>query len=161
MNAFERRSEIIERMKIRKFDTADNLAFEFGVTERTIRNDVMELSINGYPIVTEPGRGGGIRWTGGRRCFPFTEREAAALHNAVALASESDKPVLENLIRERIRTRVDANEVFKILAGEKSQRALAAELGISESHLSRVLSGRKKPGESLARRITKIKEERN
>ena len=157
VNALERRSEIIERMKVRKFDTAFNLAHEFGVSRLTILRDVQELSVSGYPIIAEQGRGGGIRWVGGKRSFPFTEREVVALHNAIATVSPEDKPVLENLIRERTKAMVDKNDVFKMLTGRKSQRALAAELGISESHLSRVLSGHKKPSEALVDKISKAR----
>lgn len=37
-----------------------NLAFEFGVTERTIRNDINILSLS-YPVETIRGNGGGVR----------------------------------------------------------------------------------------------------
>ena len=82
MNALERREQIIERMKIRKFDTAFNLAYEFGVSWRTIIRDVQELSCSGHPIVADMGRGGGIRWVGSKKQFPFTDMEVAAFQEA-------------------------------------------------------------------------------
>ena len=39
--------------------TCEKLAFEFGVTRETIRNDLLELSIT-YPIESFRGNGGGI-----------------------------------------------------------------------------------------------------
>jgi len=159
MTTMTRRENIIERMKIRKFDTAYNLAFEFGVSLKTVLHDIQELSVSGKPIQAEPGRGGGIRWLGGKQNFPFTEREITALHKAIALASPEDKPVLEKLIRTNEKPEIDKNDIFGLLTGDITQRAFAAELGISESHLSRVLSGRKKPSMALAAGIAKMKEE--
>ena len=158
MNVFERRELIIERMTIRKFDTVFNLAHEFGVSKCTIYRDVQELSINGHPIQAEPGNGGGIRWFGSKRQFPFTDREMLAIKNAIAAASPEDKPVLENLIRENRKAEVERNDIFGLLENGKTQRALASELGITESHLSRLLSGQKKPGAELAKRISKLVE---
>lgn len=74
------------------------------------------------------GNGGGIRWFGGKRQFPFSQRELLALHNAIALVSQEDKPVLENLLCKDIKPEVDKNDVFGILADGITQRALAATL---------------------------------
>lgn len=60
MTANERRNAILEVLCQRRFDTVENLAFEFGVSGRTIRNDVLILSCE-YPIYTAKGNGGGIR----------------------------------------------------------------------------------------------------
>lgn len=60
MTANERRNAILEVLCLRKFETVENLAFEFGVTGRTIRNDILMLSLE-YPIYTAKGNGGGIR----------------------------------------------------------------------------------------------------
>lgn len=59
MTASERRKEILEVLCLRRFEKINNLAFEFGVTERTIRNDILILSLD-YPIYTVQGNGGGI-----------------------------------------------------------------------------------------------------
>lgn len=55
MKATERRQAILEALCERRQDKIENLAFEFDVTERTIRNDVLELSLT-YPIYTVAGR---------------------------------------------------------------------------------------------------------
>ncbi len=60
MTASERRNAILEVLCLRRFETVNNLAFEFDVTERTIRNDILTLSLE-YPIYTIQGNGGGIR----------------------------------------------------------------------------------------------------
>ena len=59
MNAADRRMEIINILIIRHRITAHELAEEFGVTTRTIQNDIQALS-PGYPIYTKPGGDGGI-----------------------------------------------------------------------------------------------------
>jgi len=63
MNAFERRKQIVEHMKLCKFDTLNNLIFEFVVSRRTMINDITELSVNGYPIIAEPGNGSDLNQT--------------------------------------------------------------------------------------------------
>ena len=59
MTASERRNAILEVLCLRRFETVSNLAFEFDVTDRTIRNDILLLSLE-YPIYTAQGNGGGI-----------------------------------------------------------------------------------------------------
>jgi len=161
MSALERREQIIERMKLRKFDTAYNLAAEFGVSRCTIFRDIQGLSLSGYPVYADMGRGGGIRWVGGKRSFPFTEPEVSALHIAIAIIPDEYRPALENLLRERVKVKVplDKDDIYGILQQGISQRALAAVLGITESHLSRVLSGQKKPSAELVECILIYKQE--
>ncbi|SHJ77348.1 HTH domain-containing protein [Paramaledivibacter caminithermalis] len=61
MGPNERRMEIIEVLCKRRQDTMSNLAFEFGVSIRTIKNDIDILSLS-YPIETIRGRyGGGVK----------------------------------------------------------------------------------------------------
>ena len=60
MSPSERRSEILHLLCKRRHETAINLAVEFGVSERTIRADLVILSCY-YPIQVVRGRfGGGI-----------------------------------------------------------------------------------------------------
>ena len=56
MKALERRQALIELLCERRHDKIGNLAFEFGVNEKTIRRDIQELSLS-YPIYTECSRG--------------------------------------------------------------------------------------------------------
>ena len=56
----ERRQLILEFISDRRFVKMSDIALEFGVTTRTVRNDVQVLSCS-YPIITENWRGGGVR----------------------------------------------------------------------------------------------------
>lgn len=51
----ERRKEIMKILCRRKHETIGNLAFELGVSERTIRRDIETLSLT-EPIYTQTGR---------------------------------------------------------------------------------------------------------
>ena len=59
-STIERRQSILEVLCLRRFDTIDHLADEFGVSRRTIRYDLEVLQCS-YPIETVKGGGGGIR----------------------------------------------------------------------------------------------------
>ena len=59
MTAADRRRAILEALSSDKFTTRANLAFEFGVSKRTIDHDLLLLSRK-YPIYAIPGKGGGI-----------------------------------------------------------------------------------------------------
>ena len=60
MGPNERRQAIIQVLLRRRRETMGNLASEFGVSIRTIRNDIDILSLS-YPITTIRGRyGGGV-----------------------------------------------------------------------------------------------------
>ena len=55
------RPQIIDLLCQRRSDTVQNLASELGVSERTIRRDIEELTLT-YPLETVRGRyGGGVR----------------------------------------------------------------------------------------------------
>jgi len=74
----ERRMEIMETLCFRRQETMKNLAFEFGVSQRTIRNDIDILSLT-YPLETIRGRyGGGVKVLEGfhlNRKYLKTEQE--------------------------------------------------------------------------------------
>lgn len=59
MGTAERRQKILILLCRRRHDTIENLASEFGVSERTIRRDVEALSATD-PIYTQTGRHGGV-----------------------------------------------------------------------------------------------------
>lgn len=59
MTASERRNAILEILCMRRVEKINNLAFQFGVTEKTIRRDILTLSLE-YPIYTAQGNGGGF-----------------------------------------------------------------------------------------------------
>ena len=70
MDAHERRQRLLERLCRERHDTYKNLAQLFGVSKRTIQNDIMVLT-GSYPIETVCGRyGGGIRLMDGYHLDP-------------------------------------------------------------------------------------------
>ncbi len=61
----ERREAILMILCKRRYDTISNLAQEFGVSVRTIKYDIEELTL-AHPIETIRGRyGGGVRVSDG------------------------------------------------------------------------------------------------
>jgi predicted DNA-binding transcriptional regulator YafY len=60
MNANNRRKEIMTILERRRCETITNLAFEFGVSKRTIKYDIAALMDSHEPIETQSGRGGGV-----------------------------------------------------------------------------------------------------
>ncbi len=58
MTPGERREAILHVLCQRRHDRIANLAHEFGVTERTIKSDIEELTL-AHPIETIRGRYGG------------------------------------------------------------------------------------------------------
>lgn len=54
MTTADRRMEIVSILVVSGHVTSRDLAQEFGVCVRTIRNDILALSY-GYPIYTKPG----------------------------------------------------------------------------------------------------------
>ena len=60
MTSFERRIIIMNILYKRKYEITENLANELNVSARTIRRDIVELSML-IPLYTKTGRyGGGI-----------------------------------------------------------------------------------------------------
>ncbi len=66
LTVHERRMKLFEVMCERRHDTISNLAFEFKVSERTIRYDIEKLTCS-YPIYTTQGTGGGVHIVDGYR----------------------------------------------------------------------------------------------
>ena len=63
MTAADRRMEIVSILVVSGHITSRELAQEFGVCIRTIRNDITVFSY-GYPIYTKPGLAGEyLSWT--------------------------------------------------------------------------------------------------
>lgn len=78
MTARERRKAMLEVLCQRGHDTRANLAFEFGVSRRTIEYDVQILSLE-YPIYTQQGKGGGIYVSNGfriiQKCLTYKQTQ--------------------------------------------------------------------------------------
>ena len=100
MNTLERRMEIIDILSVRKKEKVVNLAFEFNVSEKTIRNDICELSLS-YPIDTKKGKGGCIFVQEGfslRRRF-LTDKEKALLEKIALNLSDEEAAVLQTIVK--------------------------------------------------------------
>lgn len=93
MTPSERRSSILRLLCKRRHDTAENLAEEFGVSERTIRADLVILSCY-YPIQVLRGRYGG----------------GASLPDWFRMESRTLSPKQEALLR-RLRQTLDGEDL--------------------------------------------------
>ena len=61
MTAAGRRAELIRILRGRRKDIISNLAYELGVSERTIRRDLLTLTLDeGCHIDVMPGNSGGV-----------------------------------------------------------------------------------------------------
>ena len=100
MNTFERRMAIIDVLSERRKEQVENLAFEFGVTERTIRNDIYELSLS-YPIDTKKGKGGCVFVQEGfmlRRRY-LTDKEKTLLEKLAVNLSGEEAAMLQAIVK--------------------------------------------------------------
>jgi predicted DNA-binding transcriptional regulator YafY len=101
-NTSERRQAILEFMCERRHETISNLAFEFEVSERTMRYDVQILSIS-YPIYTATGnrnQGGGVHVVDGYylgRKYLKPHQKVLLEQLSTALAGEDAKTMCEIL----------------------------------------------------------------
>lgn len=101
LTAIERRNAIIEVLCLRRKDNLKNLAFEFGVSRRTIANDILELTCS-YPIETYRGNGGCVKiadgYTLGRKYLKPHQRDA--LLTAIENADSDTRAGLESILKE-------------------------------------------------------------
>lgn len=101
MTAAERRQAILEALCVRRHDTRENLAFEFGVSKRTIEYDVLELSLT-YPIYTTQGNGGGIHVVDGFHLDKprLNEKELALLSKILPTLTGEDKKTMSEILKK-------------------------------------------------------------
>ena len=100
MRPAKRRQAIWEALCQRRHETAQNLATEFGVSVRTIRYDVEELSLS-YPVETVCGRyGGGVKvpdWYHPRK-ISLSREQRSVLTQLLEKADEPQQKVLRELL---------------------------------------------------------------
>lgn len=93
-NRLERLDMLASRLKAEEPMTLGGLAFEFGVSVRTLARDLAILRERGLPVETDRGRGGGVRldrhWGVGR--LFLTYREAVDLLVSLAIAEQLQSP---------------------------------------------------------------------
>ena len=99
MTAAERRQAILEVLCLRRHETRENLANEFGVSKRTIEYDVLNLMLK-YPVYTVQGNGGGIYVTDNFRLDRprMNEKQTALLQKVLLTLSGEDKETMQNII---------------------------------------------------------------
>ena len=94
----ERRQLILEKLSERRYDTIDNLSFEFGVSRRTMRYDLEVLSCS-YPILTVKGHKGGVYIDEGFRLGKkYLTSKQTALLEKLALTLEGEDLLIINQI---------------------------------------------------------------
>ena len=100
MTAAERRQAILEALCVRRHDTRENLAFEFGVSKRTIEYDVLALSLK-YPIYTTQGGSGGIHVVDGFYLNKpkLNEKQTALLKRLLPTLTGEDKETMLGIIK--------------------------------------------------------------
>lgn len=101
MTALERRDELMNIMIARRQDRIDNLASELGVSRRTIERDILALTVR-FPLETVQGNGGGVRLPDWYHPYKntLTREQTATLSSLMGRASEEERTVLRQLIRE-------------------------------------------------------------
>lgn len=99
MTAAERRQAILEVLCLRRHETRENLANEFGVSKRTIEYDVLNLMLT-YPVYTVQGNGGCIYVTDNFRLDRprMNEKQTALLQKVLLTLSGEDKETMQNII---------------------------------------------------------------
>ena len=101
MTANERREEIIRLLIGRRFESASNLAREFSVTTRTIRTDIVVLTLS-YPLDTVMGRHGGVKladWYHPHSNILSTEQQDV-LFQLIRIANQTQKKILYQILFE-------------------------------------------------------------
>lgn len=99
MTANERRKMLLERLCVRRHETRENFAAEFGVSLRTIERDVVWL-ITEYPVITTRGCGGGIGvedWYKPDMKY-LTDQQVELLEELLPTLTESKATVMQSIL---------------------------------------------------------------
>lgn len=102
MTALERRQAILEVLCIRRREIVENLAFEFDVSAKTIRRDLLELSLS-YPIYTVHGKHQGGVYIAedyylGKQYF--SDEQLQTIISLMDKADDDQKRVLEGMLKQ-------------------------------------------------------------
>lgn len=100
MDTYERRQKILDVLSFRRFETIENLASEFNVTTRTIKNDIKVLG-SYAPIITRQGHGGGVFVIDGwyvSKTF-LTDPQERLLKNLYFRLDENERKIMESILR--------------------------------------------------------------
>ena len=88
MDTAHRRMEIISILSVKGHITSRELAWELGVTIRTIHHDIFALTFD-YPIYTKPGCGGGVFITDNYK--PYTNTLETELETLCRLYGKAER----------------------------------------------------------------------
>lgn len=99
MQPNERRRKIIELLSLRRKDTMQNLADEFGVSWDTIQRDITILEQD-YPLIIYRGHGGGVALPDGYYLSKryLTLKQVAVLQRAMMRTSSPDSEILQSIL---------------------------------------------------------------
>ena len=97
----ERRIRIIKYLCKCRETTVEHLACRYGVSERTIRRDLLTLSLN-HPIEMRQGKGGGVYIMDGYRLGVkyLNENQEKLIRDCAENADEKDKEVFESILMD-------------------------------------------------------------
>ena len=101
MTMNERRAEIMRILVARRATTMPVLARTFGVTTRTIQNDILALTVD-YPLETKQGNGGCVEvadWYHPHRNL-LNEEQQRTLSQLMESATEQQAEVLREMLVE-------------------------------------------------------------
>ncbi len=101
MTINERRTEIIRILTARRKDTMRQLAGELGVTTRTIRSDILALTVD-YPLETQRGNGGCVKvadWYHPHRSI-LSDEQQRILSQMIEIGNEQQAKVLREMLAE-------------------------------------------------------------
>ena len=102
MRAAGRKAELIRILRGRIRDTVPNLAHELGVNEKTIRRDLLTLTVDeGYLIDTIQGNGGGVVYNGQLNPHKglFSQEQIQVLNELMKYANSRQADVLNGMLR--------------------------------------------------------------
>lgn len=96
-----RRAKIIELLNLRRRDTMQNLADEFGVSWDTIQRDITILELE-YPLEITRGNGGGVALPDGYHLTQrhLTPKQAQAVREAIKTAEPSVRDALQSILTD-------------------------------------------------------------
>jgi len=95
----ERRAEIVRILESRRRETMSNLAFQFGVSVRTINYDIDNLAAS-HPIETVRGKGGCVKLMDGSRTYQniLSREQQETLIEIIPLISKQQAGVIKALL---------------------------------------------------------------
>lgn len=99
MNTMHRRKELLNTLIVRRHTTAKELAYELGVSVRTIQYDIQALSFD-FPIYTKQGENGGVFIEEGYKPYinSLTPLELKILYKLWDKSEGVDKKVIFQII---------------------------------------------------------------